>query len=382
MSALPRRARLAFPAVLAALALAAAFAGCGPRDVQSPGALAGHYEGNVAWRDQTMPVDLDIALVDGRPVARAALPALLARDVPVEGFEFRSPTVRFRLPVGGETWEFDGWFRRGAFSGTFTGGSLPRTLNRNTLPRLGLRRIERRAPPEYAADTVRFAGGAAALAGTVFAPADSLAHPAVVLLAQGDDGTRAEALELAARFARAGLVALAYDARGAGASAGSGDATLADHERDAAEAVEYLRRHERSDPARVGLFGIGRGAVLAPRVAARVRTAFVAAVSPPADAAAPWGAITAPALVLYGERDRHPARESAVLLARAFLESGAAGRVEIVAGADHALRLAPRHGEPFDFPRFSPAALDTLLAFARRASGLPPERVVLAPPKR
>lgn len=146
--------------------------------------------------------------------------------------------------------------------------------------------------------------------------------------------------------------------------------------------MEYLRRHERSDPARVGLFGIGRGAVLAPRVAARVRTAFVAAVSPPADAAAPWGAITAPALVLYGERDRHPARESAVLLARAFLESGAAGRVEIVAGADHALRLAPRHGEPFDFPRFSPAALDTLLAFARRASGLPPERVVLAPPKR
>lgn len=403
MSARPRRAPPS-PSALAALLLALAFAGCGPRDVQSPEALAGHYEGNIAWRDQTMPVDLDIALVEGRPVVRATLPALLSRDVPVEGFAFRSPNVRFELPVGDEAWTFDGWFRRGAFSGTFSGGSLPRTLNRNTLPRLGLRRIERRAPAETTADTVRFAGGSGPLAGTVFAPADTLAHPAVVVLAQGEDGSRAGALELAARYARAGFVALAYDARGTGASAGRAEATLADHELDAAEAAGFLSGHPRCD-GQVGLFGSGRGAVLAPRVATRVRTAFVAAVSPPtgplrahyeqrgavpawvqgepgADAAAPWGAITAPALAFFGQRGRFPARESALRLARTFAESGVPGRIEIVERADHALRVAPGYGEPYDFPRFAPAALDTLLAWSRRQAGLPPELVVLAPPRR
>lgn len=403
MPARPRRARFA-TAARAAFVLVAAFAGCGPRDVQSPEALAGHYEGNIAWRDQTMPVDLDIALVEGRPVVRATLPALLSRDVPVAGFAFRSPNVRFELPVGDESWTFDGWFRRGAFSGTFSGGSLPRTLNRNTLPRLGLRRIERRAPADITADTVRFAGNSAPLAGTVCVPADTLAHPAVVVLAQGEDGTRAIALELAARYAGAGFVALAYDARGTGASAGRAEATLSDHELDAAGAAEFLRRHPRCD-GQVGLAGAGRGAVLAPRVATRVRAAFVAAVSPPtgplraafearggvpawakgepdADATAPWGAIAAPALVFFGGRDRVPAAGSAVRLAQAFAEAGVAGRIEVVERADHALRVAPRPGEPFDFTRFAPAALDTLLAWSRRQAGLPPERVVLAPPRR
>jgi len=406
MSVSPRRTRTSFLSAAALLAgLALPLGSCGPRDVQSPEALVGHYEGNIAWRDATLPVDLDLEVRDGRLLARATLPALLARDLPVEGFEFRSPKVRFRLPMGSETWVFDGWFRRGIFSGTFSGGSLPLTFNRNTLPRLGLKRVTRRPAEPYRADTVRFAGGAAPLAGTVFAPADSLAHPAIVLLVDGATGTRADGLELADRFALAGFVALAFDPRGQGASAGERAASLADHELDAAEAAEFLRRHPGVDPKQVGLLGQGRGALLVPRVAARVRTAFAIALSPPgvplerayarmgglpqwaeteakADPAAPWTAITAPALVFFGERDDRLPAEGAARV-REALRAGAAGtRVETIARADHALRLRPRRGEPFDFPRFAPAALDTLLGWARARTGMPPLPPRIVPPVR
>lgn len=225
-----------------------------------------------------MPVDLDIELRDGRPAARVSLPAMLVRDQPVEAFEFRSPKVRFRLPVGGGTMLFDGWFRRDVLSGVL-GSPLPFTLNRNTLPRLGLRRVARR-PDTLAVDTVRFAGGSVSLAGTLIAPRDSLVSPAVLVLG-GEHGTRGDGLELADRFARAGFVALVFDSRGQGASAGDANVALADLELDAVEAMEFLRRRPGVDAKRVGLVGIGRGALLAPRVAARVRTAFVVAVSPP-----------------------------------------------------------------------------------------------------
>lgn len=408
MSRIPRRAVRS--ALLAAALFAALAASCGPGDVQSPEALAGHWEGNVAWRDATLPLDLDLDMVNGRLVARASLPAMLQGDLPVEGFAYRSPKVRFRLALGSETWTFDGWFRRNVISGTFSGGSLPRSLNRNTLPRVGLKRVAPRAPGANGADTVRFAGGAASLAGTVIAPegpvpGTPLTHPAVVLLGDGDSGTRAEVLELANRFARAGFVALAYDARGCGASAGEAKAMLADHELDAVEAAEFLRHHPRVDPRRLGFVGRGRGAVLVPRVATRVRTAFAIAISPPgvplerayarlggepdwaeaeshADPAAPWATLATPALVLYGERaDEVPAE--GVRRVREALGSGhAESKIETVARADHALRLRPRWGEPFEFPRFSPAALDTMLAWACARCGLPPPAPPLVPPAR
>ena len=405
---IPRRALR--PALFAAAFYAALAASCGPGDVQSPEALVGHWEGNVAWRDATLPVDLDLEMVNGQFVARATLPALLQGDVPVENFSYRSPKLRFRIPMGSETWNFEGWFRRNVISGTFSGGSLPLALNRNTLPRLGLKRVTRRAPGPNAADTVRFAGGSASLAGTVLAPAGPvpgtpLAHPAVVLLGDGESGTRAEVIGLAERFAHAGFVALVFDARGCGESAGDANAMLADHELDAVEAAEFLRHHAGVDPRRVGFVGRGRGAVLVPRVAARVRTAFAIAISPPgvplarayarlgghrgwavadahADPAAPGATLAAPALVLYGQRADDVPAEGVRRVREALRSARPETKVETVARADHALRLRSRWGEPFDFPRFSPAALDTMLAWACARCGMPPPPPPLVPPAR
>ena len=128
-------------------ALAALLGSCGPRVVQAPDALAGHWEGSIAWRDATLPVDLDIEVRAGAPVARLTVPGLLMRDVPVADFRYTPPKLRFRFPVGGETWVFDGWFRRNMVVGTFSGGSLPRTFNKGQLPQLGLRRVKARPDP-------------------------------------------------------------------------------------------------------------------------------------------------------------------------------------------------------------------------------------------
>lgn len=406
------------PHLLAALlaALAAAFgAGCGPRDVQSPDALVGHWEGNLAYRDATLPVDLDIGRRGESLEARLTAPGLMIRDLPVGGFAFRSPKVRFRLPVGGETWTFDGWFRRSIIVGALSGGSLPMTFNRGRLPQLGLKLVERKPDP-YSADTVRFAGGEGSLAGTLYSPADSLAHPAVVLLHTSGGNTRESLRELADRFVRAGFIVLAYDKRGTGASGGADDASLADLELDAVEAVEFLRTRARVDPSRVGLCGQSQGGLLAPRVASRVRTAFAIALSPPgvplrrmfawqdsvdgrmgasaapawarseidADPAAPWGAISAPALVLFGERDDIvPVAASTARVREAFAHARRANaRVEVVARADHALRLRLAPGEAYDFPRALPGGIDTLLAWARQQAGLPPVPPPLVPPAR
>lgn len=400
---------------LPVLALALLLASCGPRDVQSPEALAGHWQGSIAWRDATVPVDLDVERSGDGFAARFTAPELLLRDVPVEAFIYASPKVRFQVPVGGETWAFDGWFRRNLLVGACSGGSLPRTMNRAQLPQLGLRRLAK-PPDPYAADTVRFAGGAASLAGTVYAPVDSVPHPAVLLLPSPDDDSRAAGRELADRFARAGFVVLAYDPRGRGASAGSPAPTLGELELDAVEALEFLRRRPGVDPERVGLLGRSVGALLVPRVATRVRTAFALAISPPgvplrelfglrggllgrllrerapawaaadldADPAAAWSALAVPGRVYYGERDDEAPSAASAGHVRAALEAGARAeaRVEMVPRADHALRLRIERGEPFDFPRAAPGGLDSLLAWARRTAGLPPAAVPLVPQPR
>jgi len=412
---MPRMFRSSRTPAAALLAAAVLLGSCGPRDVQSPAALAGHWEGNLAWRDQTVPVDLDIAPAGDTLAARFGSPALLLRDLPVKGFRYRSPRVDFRVPVGTGTWDFDGWFRRNMLVGACSGGSLPRSQRLGAMPQLGLRRVPP-APGPYVADTVRFAGGAASLSGTLLSPRDSLAHPALLLLPSPDDGPRSIAPALADRFARAGFVTLRYDPRGRGASAGTPAASPADAERDAAAAIEYLRRRPGVDPGRVGVCGRSIGALLVPPVASRSRIAFAAAISPPgvplrelfglrdgalgrlmrerapewagadldADPAAAWSALATPAIVLYGARDSiAPAIESAGHVRAALAASGQPdSRVVTVPRADHALRLAIEPGEPFDFPRAAPGGVDSLLAWARREAGLPPAPVPLVPPAR
>ncbi|MBU6367950.1 MAG: alpha/beta hydrolase, partial [Gemmatimonadetes bacterium] len=127
------------------------------------------------------------------------------------------------------------------------------------------------------------------LAGTLLRPAGDAGRRGAVLLlsgsgAQDRDGARPELpgyrplAELAAAFARAGVVTLRLDDRGTGGSGGRlAGRTTDDAARDAAAAVRWLRAHPAVAPGRVALAGHSEGA-LAAMLAARADPAVCALV--------------------------------------------------------------------------------------------------------
>ena len=121
------------------------------------------------------------------------------------------------------------------------------------------------------------------LGGTVFSPAKDGRHPAVILVHGAGPGQRSDLIEPAERFARAGIVALAYDKRTVGYSAATNRdfGLLAE---DDLAAVRLLGLREDVDPARVGLWGISEGAGwVVPIAASRApeEVAFVILVTGP-----------------------------------------------------------------------------------------------------
>ena len=140
-----------------------------------------------------------------------------------------------------------------------------------------------RANGEVRSEDVRVRVRDEALGGTVFSPAGAGRRPAVVLVHGAGPGSRSRLVGLAESFARAGIVALAYDKRTVGYSAVTNRdfGLLA---ADALAAVELLRQREDVDPARVGLWGISEGAGwVAPLAASHApdEVAFAVLVSAP-----------------------------------------------------------------------------------------------------
>jgi uncharacterized protein len=97
------------------------------------------------------------------------------------------------------------------------------------------------------------------LDGTVVSPRTPGRHPAVAFVVGAGRGPRSDVVPFARSFARAGIVALAYDKRTVGYSAASRRdfGQLAD---DAAAAAALLARRPDVDPDRVGLWGHSEGA--------------------------------------------------------------------------------------------------------------------------
>ncbi|MEQ7007980.1 CocE/NonD family hydrolase [Actinopolymorpha sp. B17G11] len=83
-------------------------------------------------------------------------------------------------------------------------------------------------------------------------------HAAVVLM-HDSGGTRSSVLVHAVALARMGYGVLLFDARGHGDSEGDAMTLGWGRERDIAAAVTFLSSRDDVDPAKIGLFGLGRG---------------------------------------------------------------------------------------------------------------------------
>ncbi|KAF0836578.1 alpha/beta hydrolase family protein [Nocardia caishijiensis] len=124
----------------------------------------------------------------------------------------------------------------------------------------------------------------AATTGTVHAPVGATGLPGVVLVHGSGDGRGPQYTQVAAAFARQGIVALRYEKRTEDYTPAHRDySLLAD---DAIAGVAALRERPEVDPARVGLWGLSEGGWVAPLAASRsAEVAFLVVVG--ANAGAP-----------------------------------------------------------------------------------------------
>jgi hypothetical protein len=329
---------------------------CGPRDVQTSEALVGHWDGHLTYRSRSMWVVLDIVRRDGRLFALMSAPDLLAREWPAGEVTYRPPKLRFTLPVGRESWAFEGWFRRSLIVGNLLNQGIVPGESRALLPQLALRKVTR-LPEPFAVDTMRVGLFPRAATVRLFNPYSPAPHPAMLLV---PGGPAQPALGLAELFAREGFVVMV----------GEGEAALVRAE------LHALRTRPDVDSARVGLWTEGRGVETTLGVATSERAAFVLATAPvfsdTVRRRAPGSGLSA--LLVYGERD------STRRLAPAL--PGVRVSAQVFPRADRALFLALLPGERFDFPRLAPGYADSLVAFARRHAGLGFRQEPLVPQSR
>lgn len=136
-------------------------------------------------------------------------------------------------------------------------------------------------------EDVEFASHGVALSGSIAFPEKQPIHAAVVFI--HGSGKQTRNIDVAKRFAEAGIAALVYDKRGAGESGGEYEgnqsvsekniALLAD---DAVAALEELARHPALNGVRVGFAGISQAGWIAPIAAQKSkRVSFLVLWSSP-----------------------------------------------------------------------------------------------------
>ena len=137
------------------------------------------------------------------------------------------------------------------------------------------------AQASHTAHEVSFSNDSVVLSGTFMIPSTEGSHPAVVFLHGSGPSTREGARPYAEEFASLGIASLFFDKRGCGKSGGSWiTASLDDLSNDALAAMEFLKKQEGIDSARIGLWGVSQAGWVATVAAAKSRdVAFLILIS-------------------------------------------------------------------------------------------------------
>ncbi len=151
---------------------------------------------------------------------------------------------------------------------------------------LGSVRLTKRRVPTFSTEDFVVRRDGIAIAATASVPFTRHAKPAVVILHGGGNSSRADSPPYrfwGEYFARNGYVAVTYDKRGNGQSAGAWQTVgFSERAEDVLALVAWLRMRPDVDPDRVGFFSVSQGTWVATLAAARdPRIRFVVQVSGP-----------------------------------------------------------------------------------------------------
>jgi pimeloyl-ACP methyl ester carboxylesterase len=204
-----------------------------------------------------------------------------AKDIPVSKILFEKG--KLTLTVAAIAGTFEGAMNDAGteIAGTWKQGAveLPLTLARNSKLPDTKRPQDPVKPYPYDEEEVSYANPKAtgvSLAGTLTLPKGDGPYPAVLLITGSGPQDRNEELlghrpflVIADYLTRRGIAVLRVDDRGIAKSTGNfATATSADFATDVMAGLDFLKKHKRIDPAKIGLIGHSEGGLIAPMVAA------------------------------------------------------------------------------------------------------------------
>ena len=153
---------------------------------------------------------------------------------------------------------------------------------------MGLRRFRKNQPVErlqkiaiYDREDVTFPNGEIILSGSLLLPRTKGPYPVMVITHGSNAQDRYSGLLFNATLLRQGVALFVYDKRGVGQSGGNWlEASFADLAEDAIAAVNFLKKHKKINPGKIGILGLSQGGWIAPLAASRCSDiAFVVAIS-------------------------------------------------------------------------------------------------------
>ena len=268
----------------ACLLLALASCAVSSRPVRDP--LDGLWQGTAVFRGASLGLSVRFHQRGDTLRGAVSVPDFLLLEQTLDSVRFRSSRVSFSTRDD-QPLHFEGVLRGDSISGEAAVPDVPgvvETHGQRSALRFVLRRASAAAALPYRTHEVHFESKGARLAGTLLVPLQGPpSHPGIVILQGSSANLRRDYLFYADHFARAGFAVLTFDKRGHGESSGNyGSATYDDLTADAAAAVELLRARPEVTSEAVGVWGLSQGALIAPRLAARVPSLrFIVAVSPP-----------------------------------------------------------------------------------------------------
>lgn len=237
--------------------------------------LVGYWVGRATYEGDDLPIELAFESTSAGVSGVLSAPTIRAYRYPLRAVALSGPQLSFDLVGDSNTFTFRGSIEGDSLTGTWNlfGVSADVATARGQVPII-----------PYGREPITCRNRDVSLAGTLFVPEGPGSHSAVVFVHGSGAETRDASNFLADRLARAGIAALTYDKRGAGASSGNWrDADFSDLAGDVLACIDVLKSRTDIDRSRIGLAGASQAGWVAPLAASQSSdVGFLALVSGPA----------------------------------------------------------------------------------------------------